>query len=82
MTGQTGLCRGHAKLDSRGGRDLGQPPHGCLSPGQEGTQPRGSSGQGSSVVSAQASLPRTRSSVRDGHSSSTLVFTLVFPVLD
>lgn len=67
---------------SRGGQDLGLPLHGCLSPGQKGTQPRGSSGQGSSAVSAQASLPRTCSGVQDRHSSSTLVFTFVFPMLD
>lgn len=63
----SGLCRGHAKLYSRGGRTWGY-PLGCLSPVQRVYRAHSSAGQGSLV-----SLPGTHSCVQDRHLSSTLV---------
>lgn len=60
----TGLCKGHTRLGASGSQNLGLPPHGCRSPGQD-IQTHGFSRQGFSVVSAQAFLPKACSSVQD-----------------
>lgn len=67
----SGLCRGHAKLYSRGGRTWGY-PHGCLSPEQRVHRPHSSTGQDSLV-----SLCGTHSCVQDRHTC----FCLFFPCL-
>lgn len=71
----SGLCKGHAKLCSRGGRTCVY-PYGCLSPEWRVHRPHNSTEQDSSV-----SLRGTQSCVQDRHLSSTLVFCLFSPYL-